>query len=163
MRSFKDTEGRVWTVSVNVAAVKRVRALCGVDLASAIEATPDGGISAGTLSRLAADPVLLVDVLYALAKDEAEKRGVGDEEFGRAMAGDALDAAAKALIEEIVDFFPNPKRALLKKVAEAAERFGAETQKALEQVLAEPGFDAKVDEELRKSTGWSAPSRESPA
>ena len=153
MRSFKDNEGRVWTVAVNVASVKRVRALCGIDLASAVETSEDGRISASTLSRLATDPVLLVDVLYALSKDE---------DFGRAMAGDALDLAVTALIDEIVDFFPNPKRAFLKKVADAASRFGAESQKALEQALADPAFDEKVDAELRKLTGLPSPSPASP-
>lgn len=162
MRSFKDNEGRVWTVAVNVASVKRVRALCGIDLASAVETSEDGRISASTLSRLATDPVLLVDVLYALTKDEAESRKVSDEDFGKAMAGDALDMAVTALIDEIVDFFPNPKRAFLKKIADAASRFGTEAQKALEQALADPAFDEKVDAELRKLTGLSSPSPASP-
>ena len=161
MRSFTDNAGRVWTIAVNVAAVKRVRALCGIDLASAIETSPDGGISASTLSRLATDPVLLVDVLYALAKDEAAGQGVSDEDFGRAMAGDALDMAVTALIDEIVDFFPNPKRAFLRRIADVAARFGAEAQKALEQTLADPDFDGKVDAELRKLTGSPSPSQAS--
>ena len=160
MRSYKDTEGRVWTIAVNVSAVRRVRALCGIDLASAVETSPDGKLSANTLSRLATDPVLLVDVLYALSKEEAEKRNVSDEDFGKAMAGDVLNLAVTALIEEIVDFFPNPQRALMKKIMEAAARFGTETEKALEAALADPGFDAKLDAELRKLTGLSQGSPE---
>ncbi len=163
MKTFKDNEGRTWTVAVNVAAVKRVRALCGVDLASAVETSPDGKLSASVLSQLATDPVLLVDVLYALSKDEAEKRGVTDEDFGKAMSGDVLDLAVTALIDEIVDFFPNPKRALLKKIADAAARFGNEAGKALETALADPGFDERLDAELRKLTGLSSASPESPA
>lgn len=32
MKSFTDNAGRIWTVAVNVAAIKRVRAICDVDL-----------------------------------------------------------------------------------------------------------------------------------
>ena len=32
MRIFKDNAGRTWTVSVDVAAVKRARSLAGVDM-----------------------------------------------------------------------------------------------------------------------------------
>ena len=32
MKSFTDNAGPIWTVAVNVAAIKRVRAICDVDL-----------------------------------------------------------------------------------------------------------------------------------
>ena len=35
MHTFTDNAGRVWTANLNVATLKRVRALAGVDLASA--------------------------------------------------------------------------------------------------------------------------------
>ena len=36
MKSFTDNTGRAWLVNVNVGTIKRVRALCGVDLANII-------------------------------------------------------------------------------------------------------------------------------
>ena len=129
MRSFKDNEGRDWLVAVNVATVKRVRAECGVDLASATEPNAENGES--PLERLAGDPVLLVDVLYSLCRKQAEKRGVDDEAFGTAIAGDSVAAAADALMEAIVDFFPNPRRKLLMKALTEAR----ETQRKAEEAL----------------------------
>ena len=38
MKSFTDNAGRIWTVAVNVAAIKRVRAICDVDLNAIVEA-----------------------------------------------------------------------------------------------------------------------------
>lgn len=92
MKSFTDNLGRTWTLVVNVAAIKRVRALCEVDLNAIIE-IEDGKPAAKLLERLSEDPVLLVDVLYAVCKPECDKKNVTDEDFGAAMAGDAIDLA----------------------------------------------------------------------
>ena len=101
MQTFRDNAGRTWAVSVDVAAIKRVRALAGFDLLSIM----DGKAA----DRLIADPVLLCDVLCAVCRPEAERLGVTDEDFGRAMAGDAIDHATQALLEELVSFRPNPR------------------------------------------------------
>lgn len=101
MHTFKDNGGREWTIEVNVAALKRVRALTGTDLMQVIEGT--------LIEKLIRDPVLLCDVVYAVCKPEADQRGVSDEEFGRAMAGDAIEAATAGLLEGLVSFCPSPR------------------------------------------------------
>lgn len=107
MKTFTDNAGRDWQVAVDVAAVKRVRGMCdGLDLITAIEGT--------LFHQLSADPVLLVDVLYAVCKPQADERGVTDQQFGAAMAGDAIDKATDALLEEICDFFRSGRRTVLK-------------------------------------------------
>ena len=45
MKSFTDNMGRAWTLVVNVATIKRVRALCDVDLNTIVE-VEDGKPSA---------------------------------------------------------------------------------------------------------------------
>lgn len=104
MHSFKDTEGRAWTIGIHVLAVKRVRALAEVDL----YALMDGSFEA--LGRLTEDPCKLVDVLYVLCRDEAERRGLTDEDFGRSLGGDSLQQAIEAFVAELVDFCPDPRR-----------------------------------------------------
>ena len=101
MKTFTDNAGRTWTVVVNVDAIKRVRGLLSVDLLSIVEGT--------LIDRLIRDPVLLCDIVYAVCKPEADARGISDEEFGRSMAGDAIEHATTALLEELVDFFPSPR------------------------------------------------------
>ena len=54
-------------------------------------------------------------MLYVLCKPEADERNVSDEDFGRAMAGDAIEQATTTLLEELVDFFPKGRRELLAK------------------------------------------------
>ena len=109
MRTFADNAGRTWTLTINVNAIKRVRGLLDVDLLEVVEGK--------LIERLIGDPVLLCDVVYAVCKPEADTHGVGDEELGRAMAGDAIEHATKALLEELVGFSPSPRdRANLQRV-----------------------------------------------
>lgn len=109
MKTFNDNAGRTWTIAINVDAIKRVRSLLEVDLLEIV----DGKL----IERLIRDPVLLCDVVYAVCKPEADAKSVSDEEFGRAMAGDAIEHATKALLEDLVGFSPSPRdRANLQRV-----------------------------------------------
>lgn len=100
-RSFLDNRYHTWTVSIDIAAVKRVRALIAVDLLTMLEPK--------ALQELASDPVKLVDIVYALCKPQADAAGITDEQFGESMAGDAIEHATVALMDAIVDFHPSSK------------------------------------------------------
>ena len=156
MKSFTDNLGRTWTLVVNVAAIKRVRALCGVDLNAIVEIDKNNNPTAELLERLSTDPVLLVDVLYAVCKTECDQKGVSDEEFGAAMAGDAIEQATAALLDEVVDFFPTAKRAALQKILAATRRIEALAKKKLENILGSAEFEEKLVSELERSTGLSS-------
>lgn len=114
MKTFTDNAARAWTIQVNVDALKRVKSLLDVDLMEAV----DGKL----LQRMLDEPILLCDIIYALCKPQADAAGVKDEDFGRAMAGDAIDNATQALLEELVDFFPQRRRALLTKVLDKLKK-----------------------------------------
>jgi len=149
MRNFKDENGKPWTLSVNVGTVKKVRGLAKVDLLD----LRDGNL----FNELAADPVKLGDVLWVLCEDEAKAAGIDEIAFGRALAGDALEAATSALLEEIVDFFPKPQRDLLRKALakgkEMQERSLAKAMKQVDKALAE----WQDDDELSGSSSTNAP------
>ena len=137
MRTFRDNAGRSWNLALNVYAVKKVRDLLGLDLLDLGGSDKPGE---GLLYRLIADPVLLVDVLYVVCKDQADQADVSDEQFGQAMAGDVIDAATKAFLEELADFTPSPRdRARARKVIEA-------TWKLIDR--AQDLLDAKAEKEL---------------
>lgn len=104
MKTFQDNAGRQWTVTINVDAVRRVRSLIGVNLPDVLD---DG---CKLLAQLHDDPVLLVDVLYCVCKPEADANEITDEDFGRAMAGDAIGHATAAVLAELSDFFPNARQ-----------------------------------------------------
>ena len=155
MKSFTDNLGRTWMLVVNVAAIKRVRALCDVDLNAIVEIDHDNNPSTKLLERLSSDPVLLVDVLYAVCKPDCDQKQVSDQDFGAAMAGDAIDHATTALLDEIVDFFPEAKRLAFKKILSATRRFEEIAKKKLEMMLQDGKFEEKLVSELERLTGLS--------
>ena len=161
MKSFTDNTGRTWTLAVNVGTIKRVRALCDVNLANIITisgTTPKVDL----LERLGNDPVLLVDVLYAAVKPEADTKGVSDQEFGQAMSGDAIEMATTALLDEVIDFFPETKRKVFRKILDATRRFETKGKAALQALLDDPALDGKIDAALAQLTTSSGNSQESP-
>jgi len=153
MKTFKDNAGRTWTVGVDVAAIKRVRSLLDVDLMGAVEGK--------LLERLVSDPVLLCDVIYCVCKPEADSRGVSDEDFGRAMAGDAIEHATTALLEELVDFFPQARRRLLRKALAKLRNLEARVLEVAEMKLDGPELEAEMEAALRELGGSSGSSPES--
>ena len=140
MKTFLDATGRTWSVSLNVDAVKRVRSLADVDLLEAA-----GG---KLLDRLTTDPILLSDILFAVCKEEAETKGITDEEFGRGLSGDAIDGATTAFLEELVAFFPKGRRGVLEK---AIQKLGVLQEKvilAAEARLDSPELEAEMEAAL---------------
>ena len=142
MRQFKDNAGRTWTVDINVATLKRVRGLTGVDLMQVIEGT--------LIEKFIRDPVLLCDVVYAVCKPEADAAKVSDEEFGKAMAGDAIEAATGAVLDELISFCPSPRdRANLGRVLQATNRVMDKardlTEKRIETLTSESELDKLVN------------------
>lgn len=109
MKQFLDNAGRTWTIAINVDAIKRVKGVLGINLLEVVEGT--------LIEKLIRDPVLLCDIVYAVCKPEADERNVNDEDFGRAMASDAIEHATHALLDELVLFSPSPKdRANLQRI-----------------------------------------------
>jgi len=135
MHSFKDTNGTEWAVAVNVATVKRVRQAIKIDLL-------DPKISA----TLAGDPIALVDTLFVLCEDQAKERGVSDEQFGAAMAGDTIAHAVDALLEEIVDFSRPRERARGKKALKKMREWNDRVQTMLDRKQDSPEVTAKLDD-----------------
>ena len=148
MKTFTDNAGRTWTVTLNVDAIKRVRGLLDVDLLEIVEGT--------LIEKLIRDPVLLCDVVYAVCKPEADSKGIKDEDFGRAMAGDAIEHATRALLEELVGFSPSPRdRANLGRVLETTYRVMERARDLIEQRLSSAQLDRRIEQALASATGSS--------
>jgi len=116
MKTFTDTAGRTWTIALTIDAAKRVKSLLDVNLLELEAGDPP------LLTRLGTDVILLCDVIFALVKPQADAAGVTDEEFGRALGGEAILAAQTALYEELVDFFRKLGRGDLAKAVDAQRR-----------------------------------------
>jgi hypothetical protein len=144
MHTFTDNCSRTWSVILNVDALKRVRALASVNLMEAVEGT--------LLEKLSHDPVLLCDVLFACVKPEADAKSISDTDFGKGLAGDALELATAALLEELVDFFPEARRRLLGKALGKLRKWQAKVLQVAEARLESPAFDLALEAKLNATT-----------
>jgi hypothetical protein len=153
MKTFSDNAGRTWVISINVSTIKRVRGLLdGFDLLSLVNDKFDG------LGKLLSDPVKLVDVIYVICKDEADKLNITDEEFGRSMAGDAIEHATNAFMAELTDFFPDPRtRTGIRKVIETSQK----VRDRLMDRMMENMENLDVNSVVSRLNGLSGNSRES--
>jgi len=140
MKTFVDNAGRTWSVQVNIGTVKRVRDLVKVNLLEVIEGK--------LLEKLISDPILLCDVIYCLCQSEAETRNVTDVDFGKAMAGDAIEYATTALLEELVDFFPDGRRRVLNKALAKLRKLEAVALETVETRLDSPELERRLMAEL---------------
>ena len=144
MKSFKDNAGRQWSIEANCATLKRVKDLAGVDLLGVLDGT--------LIERLYRDPVLLCDVIYVMCKPEADEWNVSDEDFGRAMAGDAIEHATQALLDELVSFCPSPRdRANLGRVVETTRQVMDKARDVVEAKLKSGELERMADEVLAEA------------
>ena len=120
----------------------------------------------------ASSPIRFCCVTWCTAwSDQADQAGVSDEDFGRAMAGDAIDAATSALLEELVGFFPQARRRVLAKAVQKLESLQERVAAGAESLLDSPEIEQRIDAELeairstlgRPSTSSPASSESTPA
>lgn len=145
MRNFIDSSGRVWVVDINVATVKRVKALAEINLLEVVQGD--------LIERLSTDPVLLADVLYAVCQPQALREQISDEAFGQALAGDVIDRATTALLEGLIEFFPEPRRRLLEKATAKYRQVQTKALELLEANLDNPQLEAKILQQLQDELG----------
>ena len=141
MKIFTDTAGRDWSLSLTITSVRKLRAVCDIDLAA-----DDLG---EVLQSLGNDPVQLCDCLYTLCEDQIEKAGLSPEAFGEGLSGDAIDAATDALLDELIEFTPKKKRAMLRKVL---SKINAATLTAIDRAMTyldSKEFDDEIDAALK--------------
>lgn len=152
MHIFKDNQGRSWNFALNVWEMKRIRASLGVDLVNAVALGKDGNVQTDLVDRIANDPCLLVDILWVVCEEQAKEDGVSDADFGSSLAGDAVEEATRAFLDELVDFFPGARRLFLRKAVELARRYAAQTDAALKAALESPEFEARLAASMSSST-----------
>jgi hypothetical protein len=150
VRNFIDSSGRVWVVDISVATIKRVRTLTGINLLEVIQGE--------LIEQLSSDPILLADCLYAVCQPQAVREGVSDEAFGQSLAGDVIDRATTALLEGLIEFFPEPKRRLLEKATAKYRQVQTQALALVEAKLDSPELEAKILKDLEAELRLPAPS-----
>ena len=158
MKSFTDRQGRSWIIEINYTSLRRVHALTGINLTRIVE--PRSNV----MEQLTGDPFILFDCLIAILQPQLDEKQITAEQFGEALDEESGDKASMALIEAIIDFFPEGKRMLLRraltKVLTAAERRQMATLDKALQAVESPEFtqaiETALDEASRLTSGSSA-------
>jgi hypothetical protein len=177
VREFKDDEGRPWRLALTVGSALRVRDMVTVEIAEIDdEGKPTGsrrtvpfdivdlGTIAQTFQVLRGQFAKLGEILYALLVRQCEERKLDREQFLEGLRGDALEAAAKALEEELVDFFPLRLRRTLAllaaKMDEATSELMDQAEAGLEKLTPAdlPGMQSGKPPESSASTPETGPS-----
>lgn len=140
MQTFTDYSGREWSIRFTAPRLAAIRKAHDVDLAS-WDAPP--------FERLAANPELLVDVLWA-SVDRTAHPTVDAATFAEALDGDTLDAACVALMEAVTDFFPASKRSLRRSLLEKTAAIERETAELALAKLDEPETRQGIRREIAR-------------
>lgn len=140
MHQFTDRSGRRWLIQIDVSTIKRVRSLTGVNLLDIV--------SGELIERLTNDPILLADVLYAVVQPQALTQGISDEAFGQGLAGNSIAEATAALLEGLVDFFPEPKGRLIGKAATKYQQVQTKALAMIEARIDSPALEQQILSEL---------------
>lgn len=104
--TFTDAKGRKWPLAVNIGTARDVKNKCDIDLLKFFADQKE--------SEKLADPYKLAEVLYVLSG--AEKKNVEEIDFLESLTGEVPDAAALALMESLVLFFPSRKAQALRRL-----------------------------------------------
>jgi len=99
MKTFTDSAGRTWTLSLTLGTAMAVKAKLEIDLLQ-----PESG-DPPALTRLGTDEMLLGEVLCVMLGDQFEKHGVTEHDVRSGFDGQTLIAAQRAFYEELIDFF----------------------------------------------------------
>lgn len=141
MHTFTDVNAKPYSVKLDAPKIHAVRVKCdGFDLASG---------DPKQYQRLE-DPVLLVNVLWVVCRDQAITAQIGEQQFGESLAGDSIESATAALLGAITDFFPKAKRELLAAVNAQNEKLQKTAHKKAMAKLGDPKLMDRIEQALEQ-------------
>ncbi|NBW16184.1 MAG: hypothetical protein EBR82_50195 [Caulobacteraceae bacterium] len=120
--TFKLRSGAEFVIEISMATVKRVRQLLGVNVLDILGTSDE-------LGGYITDDVRTVDVLCAICRPQMERLGMSDEDFGRGFDQEALVNATNTLMDEVADFFREPRKGLVKQAIAKARTLSAEMER----------------------------------
>lgn len=126
MHSFKDADGREWSVVVRHGTLKKMRETMSLDIFNDVE---------NVCNKLASDVFLLADVLFLVCEKQAIERKFSREEFYDLIFGDTIVDATSAFLGAVTDFFPSARRQILRKMLEKTRAIDAMVLQKIETQL----------------------------
>jgi len=177
MATFKDNQGKQWTIDLDGPTILRVRsATCDIPGCTHLQSRKCEGIDLADVSgdvyrELASDPVMLVNALWLICKPQADSDGISDQQFGGRIVGDIFDSATAAIRRAYADFSPAWKKEILDAVANKDETIRRKSIEMAIKKINDPALEAnylaakeaELDEEIKKLLIRSSSATSSPA
>ena len=142
MSKFKTIDGKEWVIDVTYLTVKRVRDLCSVNLLDICNLDKE------SLSGWVADDLKVLEVICAVVRPQLAAIDMSDEDFFAACDGGVLKEAVERLVDQVSDFFQEPRKGLVKKVIqklrETERKMEAQAEKAIDAALSQFDFEAAL-------------------
>ena len=125
---FKDTSGKLWTLSISIKNYIDIKQKFGIDISDVFSKDNNW------LAQLAAqdDLMNLIGILLEVTESARKEQNISDDEFFALFDGDTLEAATSAFIEAVVLFLPAHKQIAMRTVVEAVEVGLQKTQETLD-------------------------------
>jgi hypothetical protein len=153
MAKFKTIDGKLWVIDVTYLTVKRVRDLCSVNLLDICNLDKE------SLSGWVADDLKVLEVICAVVRPQLAALDMSDEDFFAACDGGVLKEAVERLVDQVSDFFHEPRKGLVKKVIaklrETERKMEAHAEKAIDAVLSQ--FELEAPLATHGSLGSTSP------
>ena len=134
MRVFKDKNDFSWEIEVNISALKRVKSYLDLNLLDIFKQNQETQ-KFELLEKISEDPILLVDLLFVLCEKQVKERKMSTEDFANVFSGEVIENAVNSLLYEIIDFFPETKKAVLKKILDTGKKMQGEAEKLILEKL----------------------------
>ncbi len=142
MKTFKDTAGRTWSLSLTIGSAKKIRDILEIDLF--------GDDISTIVTDLASDPVRLAGVLWVLVADEAAAKDINEDDFFGAFSGDVIEAATDLFLEELVQLYPEKKRIILHKILEKIRSAELRILEQAQAMVESDRLDKFIEEKIRE-------------
>jgi hypothetical protein len=153
MAKFKTLDGKEWVIDVTYLTVKRVRDLCSVNLLDICNLDKE------SLSGWVADDLRVLEVICAVVRPQLAALDMSDEDFFASCDGGVLKEAVERLVDQVSDFFQEPRKGLVKKVIaklrETERKMEAQAAKAIDAALIQCDFEAAL--KTHGSSGSTSP------
>ena len=143
---FKDTSGKLWTLSISIKNYIDIKQKFGIDISDVFSKDNNW------LAQLAAqdDLMNLIGILLEVTSATRKEENISDDDFYALFDGDTLEAATAAFIEAVVLFLPAHKQAAMRTVVEAVEVGLKKTEETMQ------ASQARLVEKVTKQMGEEA-------
>jgi hypothetical protein len=116
MKTFTDSTGKEWKLSLTLGSAKRVRESLDINLLE-----PEAG-KPPLVERLMHDDELIAGVLYSLCKPQIDTIGMTPEQFAELLDGPTMAVAYQSFHEEMICFFTGRGQSHRAKIFEKAAK-----------------------------------------